>query len=301
MRASSSDRDRRRGGAARHRSRSWRLLRPRRPVRSVAPSSPALRCGGGVDPGRTASCACGIDSSPARGPPARALSCRGSLRRCRAAPSSRRSCDHRGCIGYATLTARTLASRLASVASGRRDPARLARSPGARAIAQPSQGRSHASRRRALAISFVQCAQAPLHVVASGGSNREQRRMTRISPSRDVMQSISSRVEVSGQVTSRRSMAPGTSIIVPARAAQAAGGAYSRVVNRCLRSLGLFVLVGCAPAGISTSPEHPANPAAPAGRLAGPPAALQPEPPQSRPQPAPQPPPKPAPGHEHHH
>jgi hypothetical protein len=38
----------------------------------------------------------------------------------------------------------------------------------------------------------------------------------------------------------------------------------------------LALLVGCTPAGITTSAEHPANPNAPVGRLAGPPAALRP-------------------------
>ena len=39
----------------------------------------------------------------------------------------------------------------------------------------------------------------------------------------------------------------------------------------------LFTLVvGCAPRGMTTTAEHPANPDAPSGRLAGPPAALAP-------------------------
>jgi hypothetical protein len=38
----------------------------------------------------------------------------------------------------------------------------------------------------------------------------------------------------------------------------------------------LALLVGCTPPGLTTSAEHPANPNAPAGRLAGPPPALEP-------------------------
>jgi len=38
----------------------------------------------------------------------------------------------------------------------------------------------------------------------------------------------------------------------------------------------LALLVGCTPPGLTTSAEHPANPSAPVGRLAGPPPALEP-------------------------
>jgi hypothetical protein len=38
----------------------------------------------------------------------------------------------------------------------------------------------------------------------------------------------------------------------------------------------LALLVACTPVGITTTAEHPANPDAPVGRLAGPPPALAP-------------------------
>jgi len=38
----------------------------------------------------------------------------------------------------------------------------------------------------------------------------------------------------------------------------------------------LAALAGCAPAALAVTPEHPASPDAPGGRLAGPPAALRP-------------------------
>ncbi len=64
-----------------------------------------------------------------------------------------------------------------------------------------------------------------------------------------------------------------------------------------LLSLGL--LAGCAPRALAVTADHPASPDAPAGRLAGPPPALQPgateaPPPQQPPQPPPQQP------HSHH-
>ena len=43
-----------------------------------------------------------------------------------------------------------------------------------------------------------------------------------------------------------------------------------------MKTLLLALLVGCAPQAMTTSAEHPANPDAPTGRLAGPPAALRP-------------------------
>ncbi len=43
-----------------------------------------------------------------------------------------------------------------------------------------------------------------------------------------------------------------------------------------MKALFFALLVGCAPQGMTTSAQHPANPDAPIGRLAGPPAALRP-------------------------
>lgn len=43
-----------------------------------------------------------------------------------------------------------------------------------------------------------------------------------------------------------------------------------------MRALLLALLVGCAPQAMTTNAQHPANPDAPTGRLAGPPAALRP-------------------------
>lgn len=43
-----------------------------------------------------------------------------------------------------------------------------------------------------------------------------------------------------------------------------------------MKALLFALLVGCAPQGMTTSAQHPANPDAPTGRLAGPPAALRP-------------------------
>lgn len=43
------------------------------------------------------------------------------------------------------------------------------------------------------------------------------------------------------------------------------------------RALLLVTMLGaCSPAALSLAPDHPARPSAPAGRLAGPPAALRP-------------------------
>jgi len=60
-----------------------------------------------------------------------------------------------------------------------------------------------------------------------------------------------------------------------------------------------ILAVGCAPRAMPLTPEHPANPDAEPGRLAGPPAALRPgvaEPADPAPAPA-----APAPAHEGHH
>lgn len=43
-----------------------------------------------------------------------------------------------------------------------------------------------------------------------------------------------------------------------------------------MRTLLFTLLVGCAPQAMTTNAQHPANPDAPTGRLAGPPAALRP-------------------------
>lgn len=43
-----------------------------------------------------------------------------------------------------------------------------------------------------------------------------------------------------------------------------------------MKALLFTLLVGCAPRAMTTSAGHPANPNAPTGRLAGPPAALRP-------------------------
>lgn len=43
---------------------------------------------------------------------------------------------------------------------------------------------------------------------------------------------------------------------------------------RSVKTLLFVVLASCAPAGIRAGAEHPANPAAPIGRVAGPPPAL---------------------------
>ena len=43
-----------------------------------------------------------------------------------------------------------------------------------------------------------------------------------------------------------------------------------------MKALLLTLLVGCAPQAMTTKAQHPANPDAPTGRLAGPPAALRP-------------------------
>ncbi|MEJ7603039.1 MAG: hypothetical protein WKG01_34450 [Kofleriaceae bacterium] len=64
-----------------------------------------------------------------------------------------------------------------------------------------------------------------------------------------------------------------------------------------LRSLVLASLVtGCAPRAVTLTPTHPANPDAPAGRLAGPPPALRPG--VAAPVAAPVAPPA---THDHHH
>lgn len=44
-----------------------------------------------------------------------------------------------------------------------------------------------------------------------------------------------------------------------------------------LRSLPFALLFACSPSAMSVGPAHPANPDAPVGRLAGPPAALRPD------------------------
>ena len=84
------------------------------------------------------------------------------------------------------------------------------------------------------------------------------------------------------------------------------------------RGIMLTLAFGCTPAAMPVAPDHPTNPDAPTGRLAGPPAALRPgvasaEPasePSTGTTPAPAPaskkpadPPAPAPqqGHEGHH
>ena len=67
-----------------------------------------------------------------------------------------------------------------------------------------------------------------------------------------------------------------------------------------MRTLVLAALVACTPRALSVTAEHPANPDAQAGRLAGPPAALHAgagEPPASDPGTMPT---APASGHEHH-
>jgi hypothetical protein len=43
-----------------------------------------------------------------------------------------------------------------------------------------------------------------------------------------------------------------------------------------MKALGLALLVACAPQATRIGPDHPANPAAETGRLAGPPSALRP-------------------------
>jgi hypothetical protein len=43
-----------------------------------------------------------------------------------------------------------------------------------------------------------------------------------------------------------------------------------------VRALAFVVLSACAPSAMPMTPEHPANPSAPTGRLAGPPPALRP-------------------------
>lgn len=43
-----------------------------------------------------------------------------------------------------------------------------------------------------------------------------------------------------------------------------------------MKALLLALLLGCTPKAMTTTAEHPANPDAPTGRLAGPPAALRP-------------------------
>jgi hypothetical protein len=43
-----------------------------------------------------------------------------------------------------------------------------------------------------------------------------------------------------------------------------------------MRAMLFAFLVGCAPTATQMAPDHPANPDAPVGRLAGPPAALRP-------------------------
>lgn len=72
-----------------------------------------------------------------------------------------------------------------------------------------------------------------------------------------------------------------------------------------MRALLLLALVGCTPKPMPLSPTHPANPEAPVGRLAGPPAALRPgvgsnaaPPPASESVPDDKPAPQ---GHEGHH
>ncbi len=64
----------------------------------------------------------------------------------------------------------------------------------------------------------------------------------------------------------------------------------------------LTLAVGCAPRAMPLTPEHPANPDAEPGRLAGPPAALRPgvaQPAEPAPAKVPQAPAPPA--HEGHH
>jgi hypothetical protein len=76
--------------------------------------------------------------------------------------------------------------------------------------------------------------------------------------------------------------------------------------------VGLFagLFAACAPRALAVTADHPASPDAPAGRLAGPPAALRPgvvdAPASSEPQPQQQPQPQPQPhqghqGHQGHH
>jgi hypothetical protein len=67
--------------------------------------------------------------------------------------------------------------------------------------------------------------------------------------------------------------------------------------------LGLLGLGGCAPRAMTITPDHPASPDAPIGRLAGPPPALRPgvveAAPPARPEPSKQAPPA-SPHHGHH-
>jgi hypothetical protein len=63
----------------------------------------------------------------------------------------------------------------------------------------------------------------------------------------------------------------------------------------------LALLVGCSPAAIPMTPDHPANPEAPGGRLAGPPAALRRGVAEPTATPARSPSEPPAKGHEGHH
>lgn len=68
----------------------------------------------------------------------------------------------------------------------------------------------------------------------------------------------------------------------------------------------LAALIGCAPAAMPLTAEHPASPEAPTGRLAGPPPALRPgvadaAPAASEPAKPPPPPSSPPAGHDHDH
>lgn len=99
------------------------------------------------------------------------------------------------------------------------------------------------------------------------------------------------------------------------------GPRRSRRSGRLAATLLLAALVGCAPAAMPLTAEHPASPEAPTGRLAGPPPALRPgvadatpaaapaasepakpSPPSPSPAPSPSPTPSPPPaGHDHDH
>jgi len=83
------------------------------------------------------------------------------------------------------------------------------------------------------------------------------------------------------------------------------GPRRSRRGGRLAAALLLAALVGCAPAAMPLTAEHPASPEAPTGRLAGPPPALRPGVADAAPaasEPAkPAPPSSPPAGHDHDH
>jgi len=68
-----------------------------------------------------------------------------------------------------------------------------------------------------------------------------------------------------------------------------------------LAALSLVLLGACAARAPSLTADHPADPAAPAGRLAGPPAILRAARPAAAPAPDAPPPPAPPAGTEHDH